>query len=288
MQTPLTGADVYTDLQGLTKLRASVDKGKVTAASLHEVAGQFEALFTQMMLKSMRQASLGDELFGSEQGDFYRDMHDQQLAILLSKGKGMGLSEMLFKQLGGDKLARDAALTDAQDPAAGKAAPENFVRTLMPYAERAAQQLGVAPAVLLAQAAHETGWGKAVPRHADGTSGHNLFGIKADPTWRGARISVPTVEYENGIAVRKPQVFRAYASYAESFNDYVNFLRSNPRYQEALSRAGDASAYTQGLQQAGYASDPEYANKLQSLLASPALQQALAALKNPESRPLTG
>ncbi len=286
MQTPLTSADVYTDLQGLAKLRVSVSGDKVTADKLREVAGQFEALITQMMLKSMRQASFGDELFGSEQGDFYRDMHDQQLSILLSKGKGMGLSEMLFKQLGGDKLVQEAA--PAGPGVTGKADPGEFVRTLMPHAERAAQQLGVAPEVLLAQAANETGWGRAVPKHADGTPGYNLFGIKADARWQGGRISVPTVEFEDGIAVRKPQVFRAYASYADSFNDYVNFLRSNPRYQDVLSKAGDAAAYTQGLQQAGYATDPQYASKLQSIIESPALQQALAALKNPAAPPLTG
>ena len=88
--------------------------------------------------------------------------------------------------------------------------------------------------------------------------------------------------------MRKPQAFRAYDSYAASFADYVNFLRSNPRYQDVLSKAGDAAAYAQGLQQAGYATDPEYAHKLQSILASPALQQALDTLKNPDSRPLTG
>ena len=198
----------------------------------------------------------------------------------------MGLSEMLFKQLGGDKLAREAAAV--KEGVTGKADPGEFVRTLLPHAERAAQQLGVAPEVLLAQAANETGWGRAVPRHADGSSGYNLFGIKADAHWQGARISTPTVEFENGIAVRKPQAFRAYDSYAASFADYVNFLRSNPRYQDVLSKAGDAQAYAQGLQQAGYATDPEYANKLQSIMASPALQQALDTLKNPDSRPLTG
>ncbi len=291
MQTPVTGADVYTDLQGLTKLRASVSKDKVNATSLREVAGQFEALFTQMMLKSMRKASFGDELFGSEQGDFYRDMNDQQLAILLSKSKGMGLSEMLFKQLGGDKLAQAAAVADSaagKVGATGKADPGEFVRNLLPHAQRAAQQLGVTPQVLLAQVANETGWGKAVARHADGSSGYNLFGIKADANWQGARISASTVEFENGIAVRKPQAFRAYDSYAASFDDYVKFVRSNPRYQEALSNASDAAAYVQGLQQAGYATDPQYAGKLQSIMTSPALQQGLEPLKNPDSRPLTG
>lgn len=286
MQTPLTSADVYTDLQGLAKLRASVGEGKLNADSLRQVAGQFEALFTQMMLKSMRQASLGDELFGSEQGDFYRDMHDRQLSILLSKGKGMGLSEMLFKQLGGDQLSRQA--TDIKQGTAGKADPHDFVRKLLPHAQRAAQQLGVPAEILLAQAANETGWGRAVPRHADGRQGYNLFGIKADAGWTGARISQPTLEFENGIAVRKPQTFRAYDSYAASFDDYVNFLRSNPRYHDVLNSTTDAASFAQGLQQAGYATDPAYADKLQTILASPALQQALASLKNPGSRPLTG
>jgi peptidoglycan hydrolase FlgJ len=287
MPAALTRADIYTDLQGLEKLRASVGKGKVSADSLRQVAGQFEALFTQMMLKSMRQASFGDELFGSEQGDFYRDMHDQQLSLLLSKGKGMGLAEMLFKQLGGDKLVVDAPGANAGS-AAGKADTENFVQTLFPHAQRAAQQLGVSPEILLAQAANETGWGKAVIRHADGRPSFNLFGIKADERWAGERVSVPTVEYQDGVAIRKRDTFRAYASYASSFSDYVDFLKNNPRYQEALSQANDPAAFAHALQQAGYSTDPAYGKKLISIMSGPALQDAVADLKIAGATPLTG
>jgi flagellar protein FlgJ len=286
MPLPLTSADVYTDLQGLEKLRAGVSQGQPSAEQLRQVAGQFEALFTQMMLKSMRAASFGDELFGSEQEDFYRDMYDKQLSLMLSKGQGMGLSEMLFKQLGGDRLpslgsANSGAPARAPDAAA-------FVRTLLPAAQQAARQLGVAPDVLLAQAANETGWGRAVARRPDGRSSFNLFGIKADAGWQGGRVDATTLEYQQGVLVRKTQAFRAYDSYAASFADYVDFLRSNPRYQEALANAADPAAYTRALQDAGYATDPDYAAKLQSILSGPLLRQALAGLKNPGTSPLTG
>ena len=287
MQNELSSASIYTDLQGLAKLRTSVSKEAVTEKTLRQVAGQFEAMFTRMMLKSMREASFGDDLFGSTQGDFYRDMYDQQLSLTLSSGKGMGLSEMLFKQLGGDKLAKEPA-SAALLTAASRDETGDFVQSLLPHARRAGQQLGVAPELLLAQAANETGWGKAIIQRPDGRSSFNLFGIKADERWSGERVSVPTLEYQDGVALRKRDAFRAYDSYAASFSDYVDFLRSNPRYGEALTKTANPAAFAQALQQAGYATDPAYANKLISIMSGPAMQDALAGLKISDARPLTG
>ncbi|MCC6207074.1 MAG: flagellar assembly peptidoglycan hydrolase FlgJ [Gammaproteobacteria bacterium] len=140
--------------------------------------------------------------------------------------------------------------------------PEDFIRVLTPHAENAARELGVSPRVLLAQAALETGWGRHVMRGADGDSSHNLFGIKADARWSGDRVVSETLEYEDGVAVKRREVFRAYASYEDSFADYAAFLRASPRYGAALAEGADGAVYLQRLQQAGYATDPEYASKI--------------------------
>lgn len=156
--------------------------------------------------------------------------------------------------------------------------PEDFLGYLKPYAEQAAEVLGMDVSVLLAQSALETGWGKHVPRRADGTSSFNLFGIKADRGWDGDRVSVGTLEYRNGVAQREQAKFRAYASPADSFIDYVAFLRRNPRYRDALESAS-GEEFIRGLQRAGYATDPAYANKvlgirdrMQALSAAPVNQ----------------
>ena len=139
--------------------------------------------------------------------------------------------------------------------------PEEFLAYLKPYAEQAAQTLGMDTSALLAQSALETGWGKHVPRHADGSSSFNLFGIKADRSWEGDKVAVGTLEYRHGVAQREQAKFRAYDSPADSFIDYVAFLRRNPRYQGALA-SNNAEDFIRGLQQAGYATDPRYAAKI--------------------------
>ena len=152
------------------------------------------------------------------------------------------------------------------------------MRTLWPHASEAAARLGLPPEALLAQAALETGWGRHVIRRADGGSSHNLFGIKADGRWQGERASTQTLEYVDGVAVRVRDHFRAYASHADSFNDYVDFLQRNPRYRDALQRTGDAAAYFSALQAAGYATDPAYATKIQRILDGDTLRNASGAM----------
>lgn len=142
--------------------------------------------------------------------------------------------------------------------------PRDFLSYLQPYAEQAAEALGMDASVLLAQSALETGWGRHVPRRADGTSSFNLFGIKADRGWDGDRVSVGTLEYRNGVAQREQAKFRAYSSPADSFIDYVSFLRRNPRYRDALASASGED-FIRGLQRAGYATDPTYAAKVLSI-----------------------
>lgn len=144
--------------------------------------------------------------------------------------------------------------------------PESFIRDLMPHARRGAAELGVDPAVIVAQAALETGWGQKIIRHPDGRNSFNLFGIKSDSRWSGERVSVQTLEFEGGVAVKKRAAFRSYASLDEAVSGYVEFLRDNPRYRQALEQAGDADAYLDGLEDAGYATDPRYADKIRAIM----------------------
>jgi flagellar protein FlgJ len=140
--------------------------------------------------------------------------------------------------------------------------PQAFVNFMRPLAEQAASELGVKPQVLIAQAALETGWGQKIIKQADGSSSHNLFGIKADQRWPGKEISVNTLEHRHGLVHREQASFRSYESFKQSFDDYVDFVKQGPRYQQALNHDGDARHYIQSLQKAGYATDPMYAEKV--------------------------
>ncbi|MFZ5594235.1 MAG: flagellar assembly peptidoglycan hydrolase FlgJ [Pseudomonadota bacterium] len=284
MKSAIFPVDTYTDFQGLAALRAQARGNANSPETLQAVARQFEGLFLQMMLKSMRDASLGEGIMDSEQTGFYQEMFDQQLSMTLSHGRGLGLSGMLVRQLGGklaDSSKQDAATNAGLPPVRQSAgvksaspvsdpvsftSPEEFVKSLWPHAQQAGKELGVAPAALLAQAALETGWGQAIMRHPDGRSSHNLFGIKADSGWQGERLTIPALEYSEGKAVKRSEAFRVYGSFAASFEDYVNFIRGNPRYSQALAVAGDSDAFVQALQAAGYATDPAYARKVGSIL----------------------
>lgn len=152
--------------------------------------------------------------------------------------------------------------------------PESFVEHLRPIAEKFARELGVDANVLLAQSALETGWGQKMIRGANGETSFNLFGIKANDNWPGARANVSTLEFRDGAMHREVASFRAYRSYEESFADYVDLMKSQSRYAPALQHAADPSAYTEQLQRAGYATDPDYAEKIQSVMRSPSLRQA--------------
>jgi peptidoglycan hydrolase FlgJ len=272
------------DFAALASLRNDAVKTP-DVATLKEAAKQFESLFTQMMLKSMRDANRTfseGSMLSSSQGDFYQDMFDDQMALHLSKGEGLGLADMLVRQLSGMVNPTDAT---AAKPAAGAAFPaqtqpaqtqnvsstdhqpltqskEDFVRTMWPHAQRAGEALGVDPSALVAQAALETGWGRAVPTQGSGSSSFNLFGIKAGSSWEGSTANVPTLEFEDGVAVRKVERFRAYESPADSFNDYARLIGNNPRYENARGAGGDVTTFASALQEGGYATDPNYARKI--------------------------
>jgi len=151
------------------------------------------------------------------------------------------------------------------DASALDGTPESFVKVLRPVAERIAKQLGVDSRLLLSQAALETGWGQKVIQRSGGASSFNFFNIKASSDWQGATVNVPTIEYQNGVAVRETASFRAYRSPEESFSDYANLIAGNPRYQQALQHGGNATTYIKALAAAGYATDPRYADKVLAL-----------------------
>lgn len=182
-------------------------------------------------------------------------------------------------------VAISAAPVPTRSFAVGRThSPRDFVHSLYPIAEEVAGELGVDPRVLLAQSALETGWGRKLISRADGSSSHNLFGIKADARWEGERATVSTVEYRDGVARLEKANFRSYDSFEESFRDYVKFLQENPRYQQALSASHNPETFAQRLQDAGYATDPVYAKKISRVMNSKTMQLALAELRSVEQR----
>jgi flagellar protein FlgJ len=301
-----TGAlNTWTELSGFQQLRVQAQgDGK---AALPAVAKQFEAIFTQMMLKSMREASPGGGMGESEQGNAYRDLFDHQLSLSLSNGgRGLGIAQMLMRQLGGKDSAASAdpsadtasawqstldKLTHGAARAAGKVAEwmpgtgdaVNFVQALAPHAQAAAEKLGVSVRALLAQAALETGWGKHLPSHHDGSTSNNLFGMKAGRSWDGDKVSVPTLEYEDGVAVRRRDQFRAYDSPGQSFSDYADVIANNPRYANAIGKGEDIKGFARALAHGGYATDPAYAAKLEAIANSPEMRKGLEALASLKS-----
>jgi flagellar protein FlgJ len=261
-----------TDFRQFAQLRANARTDD--PAALREVARQFESVFTKMMLESMRAASFGDPLFGSDQGDMYQDMMDDQLAIEMSQGKGLGLADLLIRQLshGANVQAPGENAPEgvgAGGTGAGKAgesgdaAKQKFLDMIGPAAEKAGRELGIDPRAIIAQAALETGWGRSTPgQHSGGTESNNLFGIKVGASWSGAAVDAATHEYADGVARGEVARFRAYGDAQASVSDYVSLLRDNPRYAAALNTGDDVRAFATALQRAGYATDPNYANKL--------------------------
>lgn len=359
------------ELGGLSRLSEAA--ARRDPAAVDAVARRFEALFAEMMVSSMRDASMGDPLFEG-QNPMFREMYDREVAASLASGRGLGIADMLRRQLappaaadpppagqgmplsapraaGGLPLSppmpvaaaatapapsppaalaatpslapllpslpampawlpdpqlaaigaaigtpddasvvglpRQAPVADALPPrpvvpanlSAPKAGtPEAFVADVWPHAQAAAAELGVDPRMLVAQAALETGWGRSVMRGPDGKPSHNLFGIKATGGWQGAAVAQGTVEFRGGVMQRERASFRAYGSVGESFADYVRLVRDNPRYREAVAAGTDGARFAEALERAGYATDPQYAEKLKAIAGGPTLRRALAML----------
>ncbi|MFJ2990546.1 flagellar assembly peptidoglycan hydrolase FlgJ [Collimonas sp. NPDC087041] len=287
------------DVQGVDALRRTTSAAP--QEGLKQVSRQFEAMFMQMVLKSMREATPSDGMFDSQQEKMYTSMLDQQLAQSLS-GRGLGLAEAMQAQLsraidpaqvqpsplqkmpasGLQPLqaappppqnagnVQNLTLYDAADYRSGRAdGPQphvdQFLARMGASAQIASQASGVPSQLILAQAALESGWGKREIKGDDGSRSHNLFGIKAGKGWKGPVVETVTTEYVDGVPRQTRAAFRAYASYDEAFCDYARFLSSNPRYAQVLATR-DPSEAAYGLQRAGYATDPQYGNKLVRIL----------------------
>ena len=284
------------DTQGLGNLKQAAKAGSPEA--LKTAATQFEAMFINMMMKSMRDATPQDSLNDSQQNKMFTSMLDQQRSQDMAK-KGVGLADMLIRQLssqaagaqalaiGGDQnvargdgmpAARSAAelistpgalLAPSAPASSGKAqAPHvrSFQEKLSVHAAEAERATGIPAKFMLGQAALETGWGKREIKNADGSNSNNLFGIKAGPGWKGKVATATTTEYVNGVPHTRVEKFRAYDSYADSFKDYAKLITNNPRYDKVLANAKDATGFAHGLQRAGYATDPLYAAKLTRII----------------------
>jgi flagellar protein FlgJ len=306
------------DVQSANDLRTQFQKDP--KEGLKAAAQQFETLFLQMVLKSMRDATPQDGLLNSDQSRFYTGLLDQQMAQNMSSaGNGVGFAKLIEQQLGrhiGTPEGQAALLAPAN--AAGNSLPlaasdgrhlqhrpvlgnlptsasyaapsavmlrnnnaensaptsQEFVTRVWPHAVEASRSTGIPPQFLVGHSALESGWGRSEIRKADGTSSFNLFGIKAGKNWSGATVDATTTEYVDGQPQQVVERFRAYASYAEAFQDYANLLRNNSRYSGVIG-SQDGTEFARRLQQAGYATDPMYADKLSRIINGPTLRQAL-------------
>ena len=254
-----------TDTRSLEALKSSA--GQDPKAAVKEAARQFEALFMQQLMKSMRDATLSSGLLDNETTKLGTDMLDTQFATKMAGLPG-GLSEIIARQLerqmsGAQPAIPSTAATTAAAASTGTTQTQAaFVGQHTEAARAAEAASGIPAAFMIAQAAHETGWGKRDIRNADGSSSNNLFGIKAGPSWKGAVAEVTTTEYVDGQPRKVTAKFRAYASAADSFADYARLMTTSPRYTGVVSNASNAQGFAQGLQDAGYATDPAYAAKL--------------------------
>ncbi|WP_417698212.1 flagellar assembly peptidoglycan hydrolase FlgJ [Psychromonas sp.] len=167
-----------------------------------------------------------------------------------------------------------------QTKAADFSTPSSFIASLLPYAKKAAKALGVTPEVLVAQSALETGWGKKVLQTSEQESSFNLFNIKSHGGWQGESVNKNSLEVENGVGVKRRSNFRVYEGLQESFNDYTHFIKNNKRYEQALQQGGNADRYIEELQNAGYATDPQYAEKVKKIMNSDSFKAVVAGDNN--------
>lgn len=267
------------DSRALQALRDEASRDPKQA--IRAAAKQFETLFMQQLMKSMREGSMASGMLENEGTKVGREMLDSEWASKMSGLPG-GLADAIARQLerqitngaGGSAAQPAAAAANAPTAAASgdafplSASQRAFVAQHQGDAQAASAQSGIPAAFMVAQAAHESGFGRGEIRNADGSSSHNLFGIKATGSWKGKVAEVTTTEVVDGQAQKVRAKFRAYDSYAESFADYAKLLKESPRYQQALANTHSAEGFAQGLQKAGYATDPAYAAKLTRVINS--------------------
>ncbi len=273
------------DAHALERLKHAARENSPEA--LKATATQFEALFLDMVMKSMREAAASEGMFDSEQGRMMQGMLDQQYAQALAS-RGIGLADVLVRQMTprgalADPEAPAPVLPSPVVPAAAAAAGDapararelpradgkaaNFAELHARHAAAASTATGIPAKFMIAQAALESGWGRREILRADGSSSHNVFGIKAGAGWKGDVAEAVTTEYIDGVPHKRSEKFRAYGSYAEAFADYARMLSTSPRYREVMAAATDAGGFADALQKAGYATDPAYAQKLKGVMA---------------------
>ena len=282
---------------------------------LKAAAQQFEGMLLQMVLKSMRDTVPQDGLMESDQTRFYTSIMDQQLAQNLSARGTLGFAQLIEQQLGrntsaglsgqaassldvlqqsllrqklldlqqaspvspltpGGRASGTASVQEGATSSGATGSTREFVNRVWPYAQEAAYRLGVPTRFLVAHSALESGWGRSEIRLPDGSPSYNLFGVKAGRGWGGTAVEVQTTEYVNGEAQSAREKFRVYSSYAEAFQDYANLLKNSPRFSHVVGQQ-DGTQFARALQQAGYATDPAYAEKLGRIINSSSLQQAI-------------
>ena len=356
--------DLYMNMSQFSDLRLSARKNEAGAAK--EAAQQFEGLFIQSMLKSMRAAAVVDDSQHSSNMDFYNEMHDKQIALIMARQGGIGIANIMQHQLGEfDEKGQTSAAVEgkglpayrlpgaaatqlpmplpqmnyiAENPAVklhelnthtykqthsatqqivpvlkaevavkpmtsadqtempkagltsetyepfyGWSNATSFVKDLWPHAEKAAAELGVSAEVLVAQSALETGWGKHAMKKPDGSIAFNLFGIKAKADWAGQTVKHNTLEFHNGAMRQESARFRSYDSIPDALEGYANFVQSSSRYADALQHKGSDSHYIKNLHKAGYATDPNYADKVLNIISGRTFTEALASMQSSNS-----
>ncbi len=269
---------LYTTQQALAADATSLNRLKQqaaqpTPAAVKEAARQFEALFMRELLKSMREATMKSGLLDSPQEELGTSLLDEQFALQMT-GQPGGLAELIAKQLMQQMGLKDQASIDPASAAARPAPPaaaanvpvsdaaRRFVQQHVATAQAVERASGLPASYLLGQAGHESGWGRREILLPDGNTSHNLFGIKATADWKGKVAEVTTTEYVDGVPKKTVARFRAYDSYAESFQDFARLINGSARYAQARQASGSVQGWAQGLQDAGYATDPQYAAKL--------------------------
>jgi len=262
-------------------------------AAIKAAAKQFEAMFMQQLMKSMRESSMASGMLENSGTQMGTEMLDTQFANKMTGLPG-GLGDVIARQLERQISGVTGAAPNAAVPAAAaanapartdqltrvKPSQEEFLRLHQQSAAGAEAQSGIPAAFMVAQAAHESGWGKHEIRNTDGSNSHNLFGIKAGAGWKGPVAQVTTTEVVDGQPRKVVAKFRAYASYDESFRDYAKLMKDNPRYAQVVAAGNSAQGFAQGLQRAGYATDPAYAAKLTKVI-NTTLRMQRATLGSP-------
>ncbi|MWP49009.1 MULTISPECIES: flagellar assembly peptidoglycan hydrolase FlgJ [unclassified Gilliamella] len=298
------------DFSGLNQLKRNVANG--SAGSIRQVAEQFETLFINMMMQSMRKAVPESGLFNHSATQLFTSMFDQQIAQQAA-GKGFGLADIITKQLSHhaspstkinlqsntnntsqnlslaqslfsdisanispqalgqmlyrqhktnlatnstNELSLKTPIKDGKDEHIVK-----FVTEWLEPAKQAAKHSGIPYEIIIAQAALETGWGQKQIKTENNQSSHNYFGIKATRSWQGGSTQLTTQEFINNKMIKIKDQFRVYNSKQHALTDYINLLTNNPRYR-AVVNALDARTAAKALQEANYATDPNYSDKL--------------------------